>query len=276
MNLLYKLPYILDKLEVFHYLHPMQNDLSYISVQNQRQGFPKHFHETFCISLIRKGVENIELEDRSVYTEAGSISITNPCELHANPMVDKDAVVNFDTIYISNDLVKYLLKGEAGLFDNRQVRDMQLNNLFAALIRQLRSETLTNDDAILRPFLQQLYHHSRKADTLQYAAFREGQFSEIIGYIEQHLDDKIELEALAKIAMLNKYGFVKKFKAVTGLTPMNYVLMRKVFAAKEQITRTTDLTGLAYNYQFADLPHFSHTFKKYVGVSPNDFKKQQR
>jgi AraC-like DNA-binding protein len=57
---------------------------------------------------------------------------------------------------------------------------------------------------------------------------------------------------------------------------MNYVLMRKVFAAKEQITRTTDLTGLAYNYQFADLPHFSHTFKKYVGVSPNDFKKQQR
>ena len=87
----------------------VSNEISFISIESQNQDFPKHFHETFCISLIRKGIEKIELEDGFLYSPSNSISITNPYEVHANPVVDSDAKVSFDTIYISADFMSHVL-----------------------------------------------------------------------------------------------------------------------------------------------------------------------
>ena len=57
------------------------------------------------------------------------------------------------------------------------------------------------------------------------------------------------------------------------MSPINYVLMKKVFAAKKQISADTELIGIAYDFSFADQAHFSKTFKKFIGISPNSYKK---
>ena len=80
------------------------NEIEYISIENQTTEFPKHFHETFCISLIHKGIEQIDFENQSLFSEAGSISITNPYEVHSNPLIDSTSYLKFDTIYIPNEL----------------------------------------------------------------------------------------------------------------------------------------------------------------------------
>jgi AraC-like DNA-binding protein len=73
------------------------------------------------------------------------------------------------------------------------------------------------------------------------------------------------------MANINKYGFVKKFKASTGMTPINYILMKKIFSSKSLIHPNSDITELAYQYNFCDLAHFSKTFKQYIGISPKKF-----
>ena len=66
------------------------DNLEMLSVENQKSDFPEHFHETFCISFVEKGMEAIKMQDATIYSEAGSITINNPYEIHANPIVDKD------------------------------------------------------------------------------------------------------------------------------------------------------------------------------------------
>ena len=92
--------------------------LEYISIENQTTEFPKHFHETFCISLIHKGTEQIDFENQSLFSEANSISITNPYEIHSNPLIDKNSYLKFDTIYVPNELMKLALNGENIQFIN--------------------------------------------------------------------------------------------------------------------------------------------------------------
>ena len=75
------------------------DNIDFISVCNQSVAFPKHFHQTFCVSLIHSGVEQIDLLDKSVFSVKGAISITNPYEVHANPIADKNSKVSFDTIF---------------------------------------------------------------------------------------------------------------------------------------------------------------------------------
>ncbi|WP_130735190.1 AraC family transcriptional regulator [Flavobacterium sp. J27] len=246
------------------------DNLEYISIENQTTDFPKHFHETFCISLIHNGIEQIEFENHSLFSEKGSISITNPYEIHANPLIDKHNNLKFDTIYLSKDLMKYLLNGKNITFFDRKINNENTNLLFLELKKAMN---IGNPEIIaffLKKFVKAIQLHSLENEN-DYPENLFSDFNEINQYIEDHINHKFCLNELSKMANINKYGFVKKFKASTGMTPMNYILMKKIFSSKMYITPTSELTELAYEYNFADLAHFSKTFKRFIGISPKKY-----
>lgn len=248
-------------------------DISFISVENQSQDFPKHVHDTFCISLIKSGIEKIEWETDFLYSDQHCITITNPYEVHANPLVDKDVKVSFDTIYISPEFMASAGKPEME-FLTRQIRDPQLNRSFVSLLESLKTGENPRSNRLLTDFLDQLFPYSQRAEREHKSSFHSEYLVELIAFIEHNLDNKIYLDELAQIVHLNKFSFAKKFRGLTGMSPMSYVLMKKVFSAKAQFTADCDITDLAYAYNFTDAAHFSHAFKKYVGVSPKEYRDQ--
>ncbi len=247
------------------------DNLEYITIENQTISFPKHFHETFCISLIHTGIEQIDFEDQSIFTEAGSISITNPYEVHSNPLIDNDSYLKFDTIYVPSDAMKYVLDGKIIEFTNRQIRSKKANQLFLDLKGALQSKNHELTEDHLRRFISTLEQYSQENKD-DYSGLDFNHYNEINSYIEEHIFDKLTLEDLSKIANINKFGFSKKFKALTGMTPMNYVLMRKIFSSKALIKSDLELTEIAYQYNFTDMAHYSKTFKRFIGISPTKYK----
>ncbi|WP_233900539.1 AraC family transcriptional regulator [Tenacibaculum piscium] len=248
------------------------DDLEYITIENQTTKFPKHFHETFCISLIHKGIEQIDFENQSLFSEAGSISITNPYEIHSNPLFDKKTQLKFDTIYIPNQLMKNILNGKNIKFINRKINSKNANKLFLELINAIDKQETENIEFYLRKFISTLKSYSEENEN-EYSELNLNNFKQINNYIETYIYDKFNLEELSKIANINKFGFAKKFKASTGMSPMNYILMKKVFSSKKLINQKTELTTIAYQYNFTDLAHFSNTFKRFVGLSPKKYQK---
>ena len=138
------------------------DNLEYITIENQTTSFPKHFHETFCISLIHKGIEQIDFENQSLFTEAGSISITNPYEVHSNPLIDNDSFLKFDTIYIPNDVMKYALKGKNIKFTNRQITSKKANKLFLELKKALETKNDNLIELYLKQFISELKLYSQE------------------------------------------------------------------------------------------------------------------
>lgn len=245
--------------------------LEYITIENQTTSFPKHFHETFCISLIHKGVEQIDFENQSLFTEAGSISITNPYEIHSNPVIDSNSYLSFDTIYIPNDLMKYALHGQNIEFVNRQITSEKANQLFIELKKAIDNKNGEMIESYLSQFAHTLKPYSQE-NMEEYAGLNFKSLSQINNYIEKQICEKFHLDELSKIANLNKFGFAKKFKTSTGMTPMNYILMRKIFSSKNEINLDSELTEIAYKYNFTDMSHFSKTFKRFIGISPKQYK----
>lgn len=246
--------------------------LEYITIENQTTSFPKHFHETFCISLIHQGVEQIEFENHSLFTEAGSISITNPYEIHSNPIIDEDSCLKFDTIYIPNTIMKTILNGENIKFITRQITSEKANQEFILVKKAIDSKKADKIALHLTQFANTLKLYSQ-ANEKEYSNLNFDTFNPIIDYIETHIFDKFNLNELSKMAHINKFGFAKKFKVATGMTPMNYILMRKIFSSKKAIQSDTELTDIAYQYGFTDMAHYSKTFKRFIGISPKQYKK---
>ncbi|GAA4108177.1 hypothetical protein GCM10022393_04000 [Aquimarina addita] len=246
------------------------DNLEYITIENQTTDFPKHFHETFCISLIHKGIEQIDFKGHSLFSEAGSISITNPYEIHSNPITQCESQLKFDTIYISNDLMKYMLNGKNIRFVNRKINNEKANILFVSLKQALDINNPETIEFYLIQFIEILKSYSQEYEK-EYATLNFNSFNRINNYIEDHIYDKFCLDKLSKMANINKFGFSKKFKTSTGMTPMNYILMKKIFSSKKIIVQDSNLTDIAYQYNFTDMAHFSKTFKRYVGLSPKKF-----
>jgi AraC-like DNA-binding protein len=249
---------------------PLDN-LEYLTIKKQVTDFPNHYHETFCISLIHKGIEVINLNGQNFYSETGSITITNPYEIHSNPLIDSASQLSFDTLYISKDLMKYLLNGKNIAFINRKITNQKANELFIKLKKAIDFNDNQKVELLLFKFIEILKYYSQEKNEA-YTDLNFNTLNQINDYIENNINSKFCLEELAKIANINKFGFAKKFKASTGMSPMNYILMKKIFSSKKNICKNSELTQIAFDYDFSDMAHFSKTFKRYVGLSPKIYK----
>lgn len=105
-----------------------------------------------------------------------------------------------------------------------------------------------------------------------------GRLRAVVEYIEEHLDGCPTLAQLAAVVRLNPYHFARQFKAATGLPPHQYVILRRVERAKQLLQAGTDLSlaEVALRAGFSDQSQFSRHFKRFVGVTPGQFRTPSR
>ena len=105
-----------------------------------------------------------------------------------------------------------------------------------------------------------------------------GRLRAVVEYIEEHLDGCPTLAQLAAVVRLNPYHFARQFKAATGLPPHQYVILRRVERAKQLLQAGTDLSlaEVALHAGFSDQSQFSRHFKRFVGVTPGQFRTPSR
>lgn len=102
-----------------------------------------------------------------------------------------------------------------------------------------------------------------------------GRVEAIQTYIEEHLDEPLSIAVLAAEQNISESHFKSWFKKELGVTPMDYVLRKKIEKAKALICERpfSNMTTIAYQLNFSSSQHFSSVFKKYTGMNPMAYKK---
>ncbi|WP_428772596.1 helix-turn-helix domain-containing protein [Vibrio sp.] len=96
-------------------------------------------------------------------------------------------------------------------------------------------------------------------------------------YIEQHLGRKISIAQLAGSVFLGESQFYMLFKEHMGITPHQYVLGKRIDAAKALIEQgSLSLSQIAETTGFSGQSAFTHTFTRLQGITPSNYKKQYR
>jgi AraC-like DNA-binding protein len=87
-------------------------------------------------------------------------------------------------------------------------------------------------------------------------------------FLDENELEKFSLERTASKFGLDKYKFLRLFKQETGLTPNNYIILKRIEKCKELLQTQDDLLDIAIQTGFYDATHLCKYFKKITGITP--------
>ena len=136
---------------------------------------------------------------------------------------------------------------------------------------RLLAESLGN---VLAVHLLRRFAARRPADVHTGGVLPKHKLRAVVEYIHEHLGAGLSLDHLAAVAHVSPYHFACLFKNSTGLPPHQYVIARRVERAKELLTgrRRPQRAEVAREVGFSNQSHFTHHFKRLVGVTPRRFR----
>lgn len=104
--------------------------------------------------------------------------------------------------------------------------------------------------------------------------------TQIKNYLDANYAENITLDTLAALTHMNKYYMVHAFTKHTGLSPINYLLQKRIQEGKYLLETTTySIAQISTMLGFSSQSYFSQAFKKAAGKTPiqhrNEFRKQK-
>lgn len=90
-------------------------------------------------------------------------------------------------------------------------------------------------------------------------------------YIDEHLESDLHRDELAEVVHLNGDYLTRMMKKETGYSLKEYVIRRKMETARTLLRTTMLPVGfIAARLGYSNFSHFSYTYKKVMGVSPQE------
>ncbi len=244
-----------------YYKLPILDGLELLEARQHKLDFPFHAHNTFNITLVIEQIFSTKLSNRFLQAPAGAIVITNPEEVHAT-ICDHKIGSSFFTFYVAPDVLKKLNNNKTAFFANKIIFDQLL---FSKLYTLSRNNDIGefNFEKELLSILKQLV---LKYATDNFIAHKENKLFQ--KYLEDETFEKSSLKKTACKFGVNKYKFLRLFKQETGLTPNNYIILKRVEKCKELLQKQGDLLDIAIKTGFYDATHLCKHFKKITGITP--------
>jgi AraC family transcriptional regulator len=92
--------------------------------------------------------------------------------------------------------------------------------------------------------------------------------------IDEHLEGGTRITELAANVRLSQSHFYRAFKEFFGCSPKRFILERRIERALELMLATdSSLCDIAQACGFADQAHFSRMFRRFVGITPNAWRR---
>lgn len=98
--------------------------------------------------------------------------------------------------------------------------------------------------------------------------------SQVIDYIEGHLDTEISMKKISSLALCSEYHFRRMFPYITGISLSEYVRKRRLSAAALELSMSdVSIADIAVKYGYDSRISFSRAFKSFHNITPSQARK---
>lgn len=254
-----------------------------------KRPYRAHHHTECELSVFLKGAGVYAMEKTSYPFLAGDVFLFGTGETHSITEISEDMEVlnvHFEPriLWEHSDTAELLglFSSRSDSFENR-FRDGSgtLRNMILSLereIEQKQSCSLITAKYLLFSILATLIRRFDCVRTDASPATPSAQVKNLrraIDYIGENLSEPLTLSAIADVAYMSPTYFSSVFKRLNGISPWEYITIKRVEKAVEML-KSTDLSKLeiAERCGFSGASNFYKMFLRITGKRPSDFTKK--
>lgn len=233
----------------------------------------------YQLEYVTAGKGYIEIDGKTYTVEKGDFFFINK----SNPRIlSSDADFPLKKLFITakGKLLDSLLES-FGIIQSILIVKTDVSEYFENIIRLLEEATqytIAECNKICVEILKIIQKVNLATQTISEAPNDKNVLAEnILNYIDSNIGQKITIDDLCKQFYVGKTQLIYNFKSKYGITPIKYVQGQKIVTAKYYL-RVTNITisELSGMLHFTDSKHFTKVFKEYTGISPREYRTNNR
>lgn len=259
--------YLLENFRLFHLR----------SQQHAQVDF--HYHEFCKLLLLVSGQGSYVVDGQRYRLQPGDAVLVGSRSVH-RPEMEPGQMYERIIIYISPEYLQRqsapdcdlleIFSGERGHI-LRPKEPKKLYALAAALEKELSTQgygrEILSSAALLR-LLVQIGGDQYQTQSPRPVEPKNPRVLEIMGYIDAHLSEDLDIDALAEQFYVSKYHMMRQFNRETGYTIHTYLSRRRLLHARELIGGGMRATEACYRSGFRSYSSFTRAYSKYFGTTP--------
>ncbi|MGH4123752.1 MAG: helix-turn-helix domain-containing protein [Clostridium sp.] len=149
------------------------------------------------------------------------------------------------------------------------LEDLCYKNLNCIDTCHLKKDLIALGEEIIKSYIEAIHHDTSTSENeiIKHA----------LTYISSNIKNKISLEKVAAHIHISSNYLCYLFKENTGFKFCEYINICRINVAKDFLDNSSNtLEIISFKCGFNSQSHFSTTFKKYVGIPPNVYKKRSK
>lgn len=263
--------YLLENFRLFHLHSPTGTSVEY------------HYHEFCKLLLLISGRGGYVVEGQRYLLQPGDVVLIGSRCAH-RPELEEDIPYERVIIYIDPGFLQNASGADCDLLDlfaaNRghvlRLREAERKKIFAlagTVEKELSGDEygrqILSNGALLR-LLVEIGRAQRREDSQNPAPVtpNDSRVVEWMAYLDRHLAEDLDMDALAEHFYISKFHMMRLFKAETGFTVHTYLLQRRLLAARQLIERGMLATEACYRSGFRSYSSFTRAYSKHFGTTP--------
>lgn len=266
--------YLNEKFRLFHL-----ND-------SQPKEYVYHYHDFHKLIWFISGNVEYHIEGKSYKLEPYDILLVNKGEIH-KPFIDAKVPYERYVFYVSEEFLEEHSEDNSDLalcFKRTKAEQSNVIRLSpgesSTLFETVKLLKTADKEAeyasgmysrilFLKLLIELNRYCIRTPEVYHKTARYDKKIVEIIHYINDNLSGELTIETLAEQFYLSKYHMMRKFKEETGYSIHQYILEKRILAARELIISGVPATSASLECGFKDYSTFSRAYKKVLDHTPS-------
>jgi AraC-like DNA-binding protein len=252
------------------------DDLEFSTATYVTQAFPRHFHDTYSISVVEHGAGAVWCEGTNYALPPDGLTLINPGQVHTGGVRRRGTPMHYRVLYPSVGLIERLTIGRRtappafripSVVDTDTARRLsRVHRLLPDVSRSLERDELLID-ALTRAF----------AVSGTPTVLEPGRGSEPIGirrvleYLHAHATEPVSLTALASSLDWTPAHLSRAFRKHVGMPPYAYLLQLRIAIGRRALADGASIAAAALAAGFADQSHFTREFRRRTGSTPGAY-----
>ncbi len=243
--------------------------------------FHPHAHEEFFIALTEAGLATPTYRGDRHVIGPGDLIVLNPEEAHAGGPPGEGSWT-YRALYPRPDLMGQIMAEFPGSrptmpeFGGDVVRDREVAarlRRFHRLSEAPESSMLERQAHLTEALVLLVGRHAALPQAPRPPGREPGAVRLSMEYLQEHAEENVSLEALARFAGLSPFHLCRVFRQAVGMTPHAYQTQVRVRRATALLKAGLPISLAAAEAGFYDQAHLNRHFKRIVGLTPGRYLK---